>query len=273
MLLYSVVTKSGRSIMIDNEPIMDAAFPPGLVEAWEHFFASESTRLRGQDYYNDIFNDSLIFPLQRKNELAGMMKAARTIQPKTVMEIGADKGGGLYHWIKCLPTVENVIACEIRGTPYSEAFTRAFPKINFLWVNDSSYAESTLQEVRSWLYLGKRYITNIDCLFIDGEKSHTNYDFALYRRLVSNEGLVFIHDIQDEYFSTRQRLPGPGTFYREICNRGYKHKEIIDYRDSQVAKNREIAGVPCKTAHEGWLRHWNSKSCGVGVLYMSEGLL
>ena len=53
-----------------------------------------------------------------------MLAIANKYSPTTIYEIGADKGGGLYHWCMSCPTVKHVIACEIRGLPYKELFEK-----------------------------------------------------------------------------------------------------------------------------------------------------
>jgi cephalosporin hydroxylase len=61
---------------------------------------NDKDRMPGLDLYTEIFDHPWLFPLQRKAEMAAMMKLARSIEPKTVMEIGSDKGGSFYHWVK-----------------------------------------------------------------------------------------------------------------------------------------------------------------------------
>ncbi len=237
---------------------LDGPFPPGMVAEIERFLTTEAQRPAGQDLYPEVFGTATFFPLQRQAELVRMMQLARSLNPRVVMEIGADKGGGLYHWCKCLPSVERVIACEIRGTPYADAFSKAFPHLDFLWLPQSSYATETVQRVRKWLggdpYDGS---DTIDCLFIDGDKSYFDLDFYTYRPLLSRKALVFFHDILD---------PEPYKGF-EKARRVYEWMQIIDRRDAVAALEREGKGLSIANAHEGWLRHWKGASCGVGVLF------
>lgn len=227
---------------------MDAPFPDGMMEDIEKFFALECTRSPGLDVYPSVFETALFFPLQRQAELAEMMREARKVSPRVVMEIGTDKGGGLYHWCKCLPTVRYVIACEIRGCPYKHLFEKNFPAIKFTWLERASLPPPKCPYP-------------IDCLFIDGDKAGFALDFAAYRSLMSERGVVFLHDIQD-------RSPMRDTFL--ACKAaGYKTKEIIDTSDY-----KRVLGYPVKgremTPHEAWLRYWRGTSCGVGCVYMPE---
>lgn len=235
---------------------MDAPFPDQMLPDIEQFFSTEDTRTPGQDLYPDVFNAGLMFPLQRPEELRQMMQVARTLNPEVVYEIGADKGGGLYHWCKCFPSVRRVIACEIRGTPYRYLFEEAFPDIDFLWLETSSFDVNTVTRIHQWLANDR-----IDALFIDGDKSYFERDFDIMLPYMRCDGIVFMHDIQDR--------PPMHDFERVIA-RGYPHKRIIDKSDTHAAMRREAAGIPAASLHEGWLRHWKGASCGVGIIYLEK---
>jgi len=235
----------------------DAPLPVELCEDYEKLFATEQQRPAGQDVYEAIFDDSLLFPLQRRREMAFMMQRARSVSPGVVFEIGADKGGGLYHWCKSLPTVQRVIACEIRGTPYANLFEQAFPHIDFLWLPESSYARAAIRKVRNWLGPDK-----IDCLFIDGNKRAFDRDFQAYLPMLSRDGIVFMHDIQDH---------APRRGYDVVISNGYAHDEHIDISESLESVEREKQGIPAQNAHEQWLRHWHGQSAGVGIIYLNSG--
>lgn len=238
---------------------MDAPFPKGMVEWIEGFLSDDKNRRPGRDVYPEVFNSPLFFPLQRMRETEQMMKMAYSIRPKVVMEIGADKGGGLYHWCKSLRTVERVIACEIRGTPYKKSFQRAFPKIDFLWVEGSSYDPDNVSQVATWLSNSESLQHTIDCLFIDGDKLRFVDDFDCYRPFLSSPSLVFLHDIQDRE---------PREAFRTLADRGLRTTTILDTSESAEALERERQGYPARTIYEGWLRHWKGRSCGVGVVHV-----
>lgn len=235
----------------DNMP--DADFPKGMVEEWEAFLAADKTP-PGLDVYDAVFETGLCFPLQRKAELRRMIEVARSVEPKTVMEIGADKGGGLYHWCK-IPTVRNVIACEIRGTPYIDAFRRAFPDLQLMAFGRSSLDPTVWGAVSHNCGL-------IDVLFIDGDKTKFVEDFDAYLPLMNPRGVVFMHDITDRE---------PGRAFEAVQSRGYRTEWIVDRSEAFEAVSREERGVEATTAHEAWLRHWKGGSCGVGVIWLNGG--
>lgn len=230
---------------------MDDPFPPGMVAELESLMALDLPS--GQDLYPEVFAANIIFPLQRQAEMRSMIRKARDVDPRTIFEIGADKGGSLFHWCKCFPNVERIIACEIRGTPYAEAFERAFPNIQFLWLPTSSYDPPVIDRVHSWLDCRK-----IDVLFIDGDKGAFDKDFDAYLPMMARPGIVFMHDINEADSPMRAAF--------EEKRKGRQSEEIIDLVDTRWAMERKASGQPIMSSHEAWLRHWHGRSCGVGVI-------
>lgn len=234
---------------------MDDPFPAGMVDEWQRILTSRNNQVSGSS--DDVFGSGLVFPLQRRAELKRMLDIATSLGPQTVMEIGADKGGGLYHWCQ-LPTVKNVIACEVRGTPYRHAFEDAFPRINFLWLEGSSLEKAAVWRVQHFL---DQRETSLDVLFIDGDKSYFDVDFWHYSTFMRPGSVAFFHDITD-------LVPGAG--YQRVLQAmpDCRHEEIIDRSDADAALDRAMRGIPSANAYEAWLRYWKGASCGVGVIYL-----
>lgn len=234
---------------------MDAPFPEHMMPAWEKFFHEVHPNLTpGQDSYPEVFASNGLFPLQRRKELEAMMQLARGSNPRTVMEIGSDKGGGLYHWCMSLPSVENVVACEIRGTPYRYLFSEAFD-IDFCWPNGGSL--DVIDGVEHWL---NKDGLRIDVLFIDGDKNGMLRDFDAYLPIMRRPGgLVFIHDYRD---------PGPDRTWLRLRQRGYRTAVILDESEGLEAAVRVRRGNEPMNEHDAWLAHWEGRSCGVGVVYL-----
>lgn len=232
---------------------MDAPFPEGLAEDMERVIR-EDREPRGLDSYVAIFEAPLVFPLQRRRELEWMIREARIAESRVVVEIGADKGGGCYHWLKSLePT--HFCGIEIRGVPHAAALAQAFGATEQLWLGASSFSPATIGEVRRWLD-GRQ----IDVLFIDGDKSRFLEDFAAYLPQVRQGGLVLMHDVQD-------RSPGEAFQKARQHPRVSRSQAFIDTSEAREAIEREHGGAPPANPHEGWLRHWRGTSCGVGALW------
>lgn len=234
---------------------MDAPFSEQLKRDLVDFMKNDNSS-RGENLYESVFRSSM-FPLQRKNELREMMALARTMNPRVVMEIGTDKGGGAFHWI-CGLKLHAFVGIEVRGVPVGDEFIKRFPSTQQLWIPASSYDPTTVKLVKEWL---DKYNYKIDVLFIDGDKSRFTLDFNLYLPMVCEGGIVFMHDCRDA---------APGAAFQECrSNRRVRASCTIESTiESAYATMRELAGVPPADSYEGWLRHWKGRSCGVGVMWV-----
>lgn len=235
---------------------MDTPFPAGMLANIEKILAEDNLYPCSCDYYPHVFNSDLFFPLQRINELQEMIHLVRLEEPVTVMEIGADKGGSLYHWIKCILSVRHIIACEVRGLPYASLFEKTFPHINFVWLEGSSYSPDVYNR------LAEEILQPINVLFIDGDKSKFDVDFNTYLPFMSLNGVIFLHDINDSPTSNSRQ-----TFER-ARRKGYRTHYILDTSEVEPALSRERLGIPPASPYEAWLRYWQGRSCGVGVVYL-----
>ena len=233
----------------------DAPFPEGMIEEIARVLKCHDALPAGLDSYEDVFRSPLMFPLQRRREMEGMMRLARSVDPKTAVAIGVDKAGDPYHWLKCLK-LERFVGIEIRGTPYGEMLSAAFPETKCLWLGRSSYDDDTLALVR--VFLGGNLI---DALFIDGDKAQFSRDFESYLPLVRRGGIVFMHDVSDA---------SPGAAFLRAQQHERVRSSFAFTSTVEVAESlaREAQGIPAATAHEGWLRQWRGRSCGVGVLWV-----
>lgn len=233
----------------------DPPIPSGYVKQWEEFFRKKH---HTDTEFNDTLFDMDLFPLQYRRELGRMLQVARTIQPKTVMEIGCDKCASLYHF--CLiPSVERVIGCEIRGTPFSGIFEKNFPDIDFCWVKESRSTKTLLDVARFFETTHPDHCRGrIDVLFIDGDKCFYMEDFATYLPMMNEKGIVFMHDVSEGY---------PKEVFEVVGKRGYRTEYI---RDTSEYDDFLRAGKEPQTAYEQWLSYWKGGSCGVGVIYLEK---
>lgn len=246
-----------RPVLRRTLPTGEDALPDGLVTEIERIIEIEFGSTPQQTIYDSVFESPLMFPLQRREEVRKMLEIARTTSPKVVMEIGTDKGGGAYHWLKALEP-EQFIGIEIRGVPYDEAFRFGFPGTDQLWIEASSYDHTTVAYVQQWL--SERKI-QIDVLFIDGDKSHFATDYYQYVPMVRKGGIIFMHDIRDR---------PPLAAFNEAKRHDRVRNAITFESTLEVATSvmNEVAGIPTKNEHENWLRHWRGASAGVGVLWV-----
>jgi predicted O-methyltransferase YrrM len=239
---------------------MDAPFPEGMVEAIEDILKQEPGIPNGQDVYPHIFESALFMPLQRKYEMQQMVQLARSVPHATVMEVGADKGGSVYTWVKALQP-KRMIACEIRGTPYAQAFDRTFPLTDFCWTDGSSFDPGVVGRIQSWL----RGHT-IDILFLDGDKFSFARDFEAYVSMMTPGGYVFMHDIVPDLD------PHPRRAFTWASERPQVAQalEIIDFTEHHQLTQADAQGPIVGGPYNDWLRYWGPHSCGVGVLHIRQ---
>jgi hypothetical protein len=235
-----------------DDPQTQGPWPDNMRDVWREQLQADRYWITGGGIW-----DTAMFPLQRRNELEAMaMLAARATQGRhgVVMEIGADKGGTLLHWL-VLTGAKTIIANEVRGCPYSDLFAAKFIDREFLWHEQSSYTPEGVAAVARFLN-GR----TIDFLFIDGNKAEFRRDFDCYRHFMRPGGIVCMHDIQDD---------APGRAFRSLQS-DYITGVIVDTTQSAAAMVRERSGIPAATPHEEWLRFWKGRSCGVGVIYIPQ---
>lgn len=216
---------------------MDGPFPKDYNLWLKEFMQKEQSRMSGLGIYEDVFR-SPIFPLQRKRELREMLRLS--IDARVVMEIGTDKGGGFYHFLKNCIDLEKAIGCEIRGCPWESSFKEAFPHVDIHCILDSRNVNSVKSFLEGEL---------IDMLFIDGDKGRFYEDFLLYLPLMALNGIVFVHDIQDA-------VPRKGF---DKIKEGKRWSVIINTTEWITADDSE---------HGNWLKLWKGESCGVGVIHL-----
>lgn len=128
--------------------------------------------------------------IQKAEELGPLLELLAEHKPERVVEIGADRGGTLFAWSQ-LPGPPRVLAVDL-PTGQFRAHT-GLPALHGadLVIGDSR-ARSTVREVAAWLD-GQQ----ADVLFIDADHTYqgVSADFANYRPLVRDGGLVVFHDV------------------------------------------------------------------------------
>lgn len=237
--------------------LADPPIPGWVGPAWDGFLAAESRRPSLAASLDDLFASSM-FPLQRRREMERMLALAPAAQ--VLLDVGSDKGGGIYAWIKALPGLRRIAVCEIRGCPYAAAFQRHFPQIDFLFLQASSYDPRTVAKIRRWLAADR-----FDLAFLDGDKGNFHKDVAAYEPLVrSGGGYLCLHDVNPGPHDE----PPPVKVWRELSGRHASASLIYEPAEGLAAQawSKAHLGVKPHNSYDGWLRIWGATSCGVGVI-------
>jgi predicted O-methyltransferase YrrM len=141
----------------------------------------------------DIARDAITMfdALQKGPELASFLALVKDVGVKTVLEIGADKGGTLWAWRQ--------LGCDVIAITLEDGIHGSAPHVKLnehgcQVIYGDSHDDKTVVQLE--VLLGGR---QVDMLFIDGD--HTFYgvksDYEMYQRFVRDGGLIAFHDICD----------------------------------------------------------------------------
>jgi predicted O-methyltransferase YrrM len=154
-----------------------------------------------------------VFTMQLRDEIKTLTNLVEKERHQSVLEIGTAKGGSFYIWSHHLNTVNRLISLDLPGgrfgSGYDEQKTEIFrefsPSKKMDFVRADSHQSATYDEVSDLVDGG------IDFLFIDGDHTYegVKQDFEMYSELVSEGGIIALHDIvthpNDEEVVKRRR--------------------------------------------------------------------
>lgn len=169
---------------------------------------------------------------QRKQEILPLLAWLSEMKPRRVCEIGMAQGGTTYLLGQALRSVEHLIGIDVlvRRRRRLRFFSRPGQRIDL--VQGSSYARETTERVRGCLDGAK-----LDVLFIDGDHTFAGVaaDFAAYRELVRDGGIIAFHDIVEDHttrFGSRTAAWAGEVprFWRSIKH-DYQTREFVESYD------------------------------------------
>lgn len=140
-----------------------------------------------------------VYTMQLREEIRGLATLVKNESPQSVLEIGTAKGGSFYIWSRYLENVTGLVSLDLPGGQfgggYDERMTELFrefaPSKEMQFVRKDSHQPDTYEKVAD--------VTDgdIDFLFLDGDHTYegVKQDFQMYRELVSDGGIIALHDI------------------------------------------------------------------------------
>jgi hypothetical protein len=186
-----------------------------------------------------------ISPSQVIGEIRSLFDMVKELKPKTVCEIGTDKGGTLYLWCQASESDALILSLDLPSRArYSERRRRLYSQFKKTKQQILTFlpgdSHSAILEERVKFTLGER---QIDFLFIDGDHTYegVKQDFLTYSKLVRSGGIIAFHDI-------RTVRPGCGV------------KEFWDELSSSI---------PSENRKEFALQAFGPTGAGIGIIIMS----
>lgn len=191
--------------------------------------------------------------MQNRKELIEFLRTVQPERPRTVIEIGAGRGGLLYCLCQVSAADALLISVDLpnrtENQPYRSAESRVFESFamhgqTVTRILGNSGHRCTRDRVHELLD-GRE----VDLLFIDGDHSYEGVkcDFDLYSPLVMSGGLVGFHDIcvgADNWYGS-QTLTGEQAdvkrFWNELKN--CNALEIVDFGGCTSPMHRRGADV------------------------------
>lgn len=153
------------------------------------------TYFEPQGEYRGAGNYKSLQSIQSREEISETAERAKLNQPSTVMEIGSAKGGTAYIWSRYLDTADTVLCLDMgfNGRKKLLDYFASYSGKQMFCVEGNSHTDGTKNRVEEILS-GEQ----IDFLYIDGDHSYQGVksDFEMYKPLMSNNGIIGIHDIE-----------------------------------------------------------------------------
>jgi len=157
--------------------------------------------------------------VQCKSEFEELTEIVKSINPKLILEIGAERGGSFQRWVDLLN--DGVAVCiDTDDKIIWDKFDKGGNMVFHL--KGKSQDEKTLDIFNSFINtLPPQYdFDKISFLYIDGDHSYDGVkrDFINYSKYLRKGGIISFHDINS----------GDGmvtSFWNEIKNH-YPHKEL-----------------------------------------------
>lgn len=139
-----------------------------------------------------------IRPLQIPSEIEILTEKVKEISPLQLVEIGTAEGGSLYIFSRYLESCQRIISIDLpkRDSLMKEKFFGLFGDNNKYFLYGDSHSEKIVNSLSRILKSDK-----IDFLFIDGDHSYEGVkrDFSVYKKFVSNGGIIALHDIANTH--------------------------------------------------------------------------
>jgi cephalosporin hydroxylase len=169
-------------------------------------------------------------PMQNPQEIRRLIERVQELKPKTILEVGTARCGTLFLFCQSAAEDAEIVSLDLpygkngggfpewKG-PIYQLFARSDQQLTLLRAN-SHFEESRTRVERA--VRGKKF----DLIMIDADHSYEGVkrDFELYSPLVSERGIVVLHDVLPNRFDPEIDVH---RFWREV-SAAHQCEEIVD---------------------------------------------
>jgi len=169
-------------------------------------------RMAEEDGLDDILDTILdvhpgVYPyhvsaMQLRKEIRGLATLVAEQEPETILEIGTADGGTFYVWSRFIDSCDTLVSLDLPGGDFGggyeankiDLYSQFDDDKEMAFIRDNSHDEAVYERV------AEAVGSNIDFLFIDGDHTYegVKQDFEMYSQLVSEGGLIALHDIVND---------------------------------------------------------------------------
>ena len=182
---------------------------------------------------------SLYMP-QEKEEITQLAKIVYELQPKVVVEIGTKFGGTFKIWneVTNAKTISIDLVAGIHGGVTRDDVDNRNKSFINLYGSRCNFIEGdSHQDLTYDLLINILKGQKIDFLFIDGDHTYegVKQDYEMYKELVSDNGYIAFHDINDTQ-RHRDRYVYVGKLWNELIGEKIEFNIGADWAGIGVIK-------------------------------------
>jgi predicted O-methyltransferase YrrM len=139
---------------------------------------------------------------QKPAEILPFLERVARLEPRTVCEIGTSAAGTLFLLTRVAAGDATIVSVDLEIAPHLAAARRRFGRgrQRVVSIAGDSHAEETRDRVQAAVS-GRP----LDALFIDGDHTYEGVkrDWELYAPLVRPGGVIGLHDVQEDFATSR----------------------------------------------------------------------
>lgn len=164
--------------------------------------------------------------VQVESEIRSLAEHVERSDPSRILEIGTRHGGTLYVWARYLNEVEHIISLDLPGADFGGGYKESKIPLyeEFAPDKEMDFLRANSHKPETYDRVADLSEGEVDFLFIDGDHTYegVKQDFEMYKRLVSDGGLIAFHDIVE-------RPNNPKSNVKELWDEVVEEYDVTEY--------------------------------------------